>query len=135
MTPPFGPNLTARRRRLDSRGRDRGAGQAFVELALILPVLLALLLGALDLGRVFYAAITVENAAKEAALRASEGNSDWAAAAVNESRGGFVTIAAGNVTAVFSDTTNQCGDNAAFGATVSATVRRSSRRSPPTSPR
>ena len=51
--------------------RQRSHGQALVELALIVPIMLALLLGALDLGRVFYANITITSAAKEAALRAS----------------------------------------------------------------
>ena len=46
-------------------------GQALVELAIILPVMLFLLLGALDLGRLFYSNITVASAAKEAALVAA----------------------------------------------------------------
>lgn len=101
---------------------SRLAGQALVELAIILPVTLLLLLAALDLGRVFYANITVSSAAKEAALRASTGANDGAAAAVNESRGGFVTVAAANVALAYSDGTNHCSDAAAFGATVTATV-------------
>ena len=84
--------------------------------------MLFLLLGALDLGRVFYANITVSSAAKEAALRASEGHPDGATAAVRESEGGFVVIDARNVTTVYSDSTNQCSDTASFGATVTATV-------------
>lgn len=44
---------------------DRGtAGSASVELALIVPILVLLMLGLLDLGRVFYAAITVTSAAR-----------------------------------------------------------------------
>ena len=46
-------------------------GQALVELALLLPVLLLLLLGAIDLGRVWHSQITVENAAREGALEAA----------------------------------------------------------------
>lgn len=97
-------------------------GQALVELALIFPVMLLLLLGALDLGRVFYANITITSAAKEAALRASSGAPDAAAVAANESRGGFVTVLSTNVTTTYSDATNRCSSSAAFGATVTATV-------------
>jgi TadE-like protein len=51
-------------------GRPPGAGrgQSVVEFALILPVMLLLLAGAIDLGRAFYAYVAVENAAKEGAL-------------------------------------------------------------------
>jgi Flp pilus assembly protein TadG len=46
-------------------------GQALVELAIILPVLLLFLLGAIDLGRVWHSQITVENAAREGAMEAA----------------------------------------------------------------
>ena len=42
-------------------------GQAIVETALLLPVLMLLVMGSADLGRVFYYAIAVTNAAREAA--------------------------------------------------------------------
>jgi Flp pilus assembly protein TadG len=108
--------------RLD-RGRHQSRGQALVELAIILPVMLFLLMGALDLGRVFYANIAVTNAAKEGALFASGGGSSPASAAVAEARGGFVTVTSGNVTTAYSDTTNKCSATAALGATVSVTVK------------
>jgi PKD repeat protein len=44
-----------------------------VEFALLLPVLLILLLTAIDLGRLLYSQITITNAAKEGALVASQG--------------------------------------------------------------
>ncbi len=47
-------------------------GQALVEFALVVPVLLGLLVGALDLGRLFYAQITVSGAAREGALQAAQ---------------------------------------------------------------
>ncbi len=47
-------------------GRPRG--QSVVELALILPVMLLLLAAAIDLGRLFYSYVAVENAAKEGAF-------------------------------------------------------------------
>ena len=105
-----------------SKRRAHSRGQSLVELTLILPVMLLLLIGALDLGRVFYSTITIDNAAKEAALRASSGASDGAAAGANEARGGFVTVAAGNVTITYSDPINKCSDTATFGATTTATV-------------
>ena len=46
-------------------------GQSLVELALVLPVLLLLVLAAVDLGRIFFARIAVSNAAREGAYEAS----------------------------------------------------------------
>lgn len=53
--------------------RRRKLGQGLVELALVLPLLLVILLGALDLGRVFYAYAAISNAAYEAARQAARG--------------------------------------------------------------
>lgn len=121
MTLASGQRARARSRPPDGRTRRaRRRGQALVELAIILPVFLILLLGALDLGRVFYATITVENAAKEAALNMSDppnGGADPVAAAINEARGGFVTIAAADVA-----TSGSCSDTSSFGDLVEATV-------------
>ena len=62
--------LTLRTNRTaDSRDR-RTTGQALVEFAFILPVMCALLLLALDFGRLFYTFIAVNNAAREAAFLA-----------------------------------------------------------------
>lgn len=70
-----------RKRSLESRPRTlaagaaaaarRTAGQSLAELALVLPLLLILALGTADLGRVFYALITVESAARQAARYAA----------------------------------------------------------------
>jgi uncharacterized repeat protein (TIGR01451 family) len=54
-----------RRHRLPAR---RSLGQAVVELALILPIFLLLIAGAVDLGRLFYAYLAIVNASKEGAL-------------------------------------------------------------------
>jgi Flp pilus assembly protein TadG len=88
-----------------------------VELAIIVPVLLLLLVGAIDLGRVFYSKITVVNASKEGALVASQGgsSSEIAAAVMTEAKGGFVEIASGDITA------NPCPANP-DGATPPVTV-------------
>jgi hypothetical protein len=85
-------------------GRPSGArrrGQALVELALILPVMLFLIVGALDLGRVFYSKIAVTDAAKEGALVASQGGtgSEITTAVLTEAKGGLVEIQAANVSA------------------------------------
>ncbi len=52
-------------------GPDRGRGQALVEFALISVVMLTLLAAAIDLGRLFYANITIANAARTGALQAA----------------------------------------------------------------
>jgi len=46
---------------------SRSRGQAVVETALLLPILMLLVMGTADLGRVFYYSIAVTNAAREAA--------------------------------------------------------------------
>ena len=57
----------ARRRR-----RTRTRGQSLVEFALILPLLLVFLATILDLGRIYYANISLLNAAREGAFQASK---------------------------------------------------------------
>ena len=42
-------------------------GQSLVEFALVLPILLLLILGAMDLGRMFYIKVVLTNAAREGA--------------------------------------------------------------------
>ena len=60
-------------KRGSSNGARRSArGQSMVEFALILPVFAILFATALDLGRAFYAQISLANAAREAAFQASE---------------------------------------------------------------
>ncbi len=59
-----------RRRRLNARNRgDRG--QAIVELALIAPILIILMLGVIDYGRVYFAYVSVTNGARIGADYAS----------------------------------------------------------------
>jgi len=53
--------------RLFDRAPDARRGQALVEFALVLPLLLMLLLGVADFGRVFSTSITLEAAARDAA--------------------------------------------------------------------
>ena len=88
--------------------RRRTRGQALVELALIVPVLLTLFLATIDLGRFYYSQITVTNAAREAAIEAAANPTSYTSgtcnassrvvcAAVNEARGSFVTVAPADV--------------------------------------
>ena len=56
--------------------RQRERGQALVELALVLPILLLVLMAIVDFGRVFHGHLAVTNAAREGARRAAVGASD-----------------------------------------------------------
>ena len=47
--------------------RKLSVGQSLVEFALIIPILLLLVMGALELGRLFYIKVTLHNAAREGA--------------------------------------------------------------------
>src|SRR5437870_10171010 len=75
MTRVNGPNGRDRKRlrglMLDGMRCQRFSfsrkGQAIVETALLLPILMLLVMGSADLGRVFYYSIAVTNAAREAA--------------------------------------------------------------------
>lgn len=93
------------------RARRPSRGQSLVEFALVLPVMLGLLAGALDLGRVFYANITIANAAREGAFQAARTPQSYQAGApcdlaTNqvvcavqlESKDSMVTVAPGDIT-------------------------------------
>ena len=121
--------------RLARRNRQ-SRGQALVELALILPVLLVLFASALDLGRVFYSQITINNAAKEGALEAARDTENLAefdntrdcdadtnrviCLVINETKGSLVTVAPGDVELVCSP--DPCPSDASIGDTVQVTV-------------
>ena len=49
------------------RKKSGAQGQELVELAFLIPLLLLIVFGVLDLGRLFHASITIANAAREAA--------------------------------------------------------------------
>jgi len=63
---------------VQSADEDSRAGQALVELALVLPLLLVLLLGAIDFGRVFFGYVAVTNASRVAANYAATHPDAWA---------------------------------------------------------
>lgn len=54
----------------------RENGQSLVELALILPIIVLLLFGTVEFGRVFYSYITVTSAVREGAREAAVGKTD-----------------------------------------------------------
>lgn len=85
-------------------------GQALVELALILPVMIVLFAAALDLGRLYYSQITIDNAAKEGALEATNDPTSFdntqpcdavtnrvICLVVNEAKGSLISIAPADV--------------------------------------
>jgi PKD repeat protein len=68
-TPEAGPSASTRTLRPAShRGRrPKSAGQALVEFALVIPVMLLMLVIAIDFGRLFFSYIEITNAAREGA--------------------------------------------------------------------
>ena len=83
-------------------------GQAMVEFALVLPVLLALLCGIIDFGWLYYNQITLNNAAREGARYAVihyDPAADWRASA--ESRMMADMVGVKNAVAIVSDPVEQ----------------------------
>jgi Flp pilus assembly protein TadG len=104
-----------------------------VELALLLPVMMLLFAGALDLGRIFYSQITIENAAKEGALEASRNPTSFdntkpcdtetnrvLCLVLNEAKGSLYEITAADVS--MSCSPDPCPADPAFGDTVTVNV-------------
>jgi Flp pilus assembly protein TadG len=81
-------------RRIGTRERDGEAGQALIELALTMPLLILFLMGALEFGQVAFISIQLSNAAKAAAQYGAQ-NSNTAI-----DRLGMQAIAQSEVTAV-----------------------------------
>lgn len=61
---------------IDHKVGKESSGQSLTELAILLPLLLLMLVGTLDLGRAFFAYVTVANAAREGARAGSDNWSD-----------------------------------------------------------
>jgi Flp pilus assembly protein TadG len=110
--------------------KDGSQGQSLVELALITPILMMLLLGATDLGRLYYAQISVANAAREGAMVAADDPGSYSAgaacdidtnavtcAAIHEGQGGWVAVRP-------SDVSLSCDPSCSvgYGNTVTVTV-------------
>ncbi len=82
-----------------SRHTPSPRGQSLVEFALTLPVMLILVLGAVDFGRLFYAWVTIHNAARVAANYAAinpngsfGANSEYDQLVRNEGLSGLTTV-------------------------------------------
>jgi hypothetical protein len=65
---------------VEKRPRRGDSGEALLEIALVLPILLLLSMGMLDFGRAFHAKNIVDQAAREAARVAAVSNDDVALA-------------------------------------------------------
>lgn len=77
------------------RNRAGSRGQALAEFAILAPLLMLMLLAAIDFGRLFATYITVSNAAREAAVYAIQNGGDPAGAttaAKNEDHDPSVTV-------------------------------------------
>jgi PKD repeat protein len=101
-------SINASSARAPARRRPGWRGQSVVEFALIIPVFLVLAATAIDLGRIYYSQITVNDAAREGALEAARNPGSYIAntactsankgvnevmcRTLNEARGSFVTV-------------------------------------------
>jgi Flp pilus assembly protein TadG len=87
-------------KREKGQGKDREKGQSLVEVALVLPVVLVILAIVLDLGRLYYVAVALTDAAGEGATYAAINPADTTGAITRaqEASGGFVQIDTGMVT-------------------------------------
>jgi hypothetical protein len=82
------------------RRRNRHSGQALAELAVIVPVMLLMVIGIADLGRLYGSAVAIEAAAREAADFGAFDSSYWmpvnVPTTVNDMRTRACTAAAGS---------------------------------------
>lgn len=125
----FGRILSARHRH-----RQASRGQALVELAIILPVMLLLFAAALDLGRFFYGQITITHAAKEGAFEAARNPGSFESGkpcdpvtnrvvcrVMNEMRGSSYNVTPADISLTCS--TGTCPTDPAIGQTVEVRVQ------------
>ncbi len=82
---------------MDTRYRQKG--QSLVEFALLLPLLILILSGLLDLGRVYYVLVTLEDMAAEgaayAAIHPYDAGGIWSRA--SQASGGMITVSPDDV--------------------------------------
>jgi Flp pilus assembly protein TadG len=109
-------------------------GQGLVELALVIPVLVVIVVGLLDLGRAYFSVIIINNAAREGARYLSSHRSDLGDgfsgtinAAMQEAQGTIVTLTPGDIHADCTDNDSpsdgKCDTRSPYSYPVSVTVR------------
>ncbi len=111
--------MGGRNRRRRSRTGAEG-GQAVVEFALLLPVLLILLFGTIEFGRVFLSYLVVVDAAHDAARVASLGGTTSAATAAADSAVQMAGLNGANLTVDVSGT--QSGGEWVSGTSISVSA-------------
>ena len=112
-----------------NRGRRRRTGSTLLEFALVLPVLIALIIGIMEFGWLVYNNMTIANAAREGARSASLGNLTATVNALVTSRVSPLSVTTtiehsidGGATYV--TTSNKASaNNAPFGALIRVSIR------------
>ncbi len=92
--------------------RRKEKGQSIVELALLLPVLILMLLGLVDFGRVYYVMVSLNDAAQEGAAYAAARPNDFAGISQRAASAstGLITIRAEDVMISMDSPNPQPGD-------------------------
>ncbi len=72
-------------------------GQSMVEFALVLPILVMLLFGIIDFGRIFHTYLAIDHASREAARTASIGENDAAIVSTAVASAASIHLTAGQV--------------------------------------
>jgi len=99
----------------------RARGQALVEAALVMPILIMLLIGALDIGRLYYDDIIVGNAVREGVRRAIDTTyTDSMVSTVVQNAAGGITVT--GVTVLPASRNSSYTDTITVRATYSMTV-------------
>lgn len=106
------------------------AGQALLELALVLPFLLLLVMGAVEVGIVAYAAIEVANAAEAGAMYGAQSRSTAAStnnsAIIQAAQNDAANLTSAGVSIVSATPTQWCACEGSTAASVSSAVKCSS---------
>lgn len=102
-------------------------GQSLVEFALVVPIMLLLVVGGVDLARAFFIGIQITDGARQAALYASEFPTSYTAgdlttiARQNGEAGGFLGCPGGSVSVTFTNSQSSPRDPANAGNAVTTT--------------